>query len=86
MKKLFTLLFLTISLFVQSQNEQLAQNYFDRGEFEKAVISYEELLKINPIISIFFRRQLSVISNYNNLKKQKKHFKSDSINTNNLLC
>jgi hypothetical protein len=28
-----------------SQNEQLAQYYYDKGDFEKAKISYEELLK-----------------------------------------
>ena len=36
------LVFLTFSVF--AQNEQLAANYFDRGDFEKALVSYEELL------------------------------------------
>ena len=45
MKKiLFTIVFL-ISLCANAQNEQLANNYFDRGEFEKALISYQDLLK-----------------------------------------
>jgi tetratricopeptide (TPR) repeat protein len=43
-----------------SQNEQLAQNYYDRGEFEKALLSYEELLKVQP--------------NYSSLIKLKKPF------------
>lgn len=44
MKKLFLHIALFFSLIVFSQNEQLAQNYFDKGDFEKAKISYEELL------------------------------------------
>jgi tetratricopeptide (TPR) repeat protein len=45
MKKFFLLLLFGFTLVVSAQNEQLAQNYFDRGEFEKALISYQELLK-----------------------------------------
>ncbi len=49
MKKSFILLFfLVFTLFVSAQSEQLAQNYMDRGEFEKAQIAYEELLKSQP--------------------------------------
>jgi tetratricopeptide (TPR) repeat protein len=36
------------SINIHAQNEYLAQNYYDRGEFEKAIINYEELLKSNP--------------------------------------
>lgn len=56
MKKTLILLFLFISLFVSAQNEQLANNYFDRGEFEKALVSYEELLKMQPGNSNYFQR------------------------------
>jgi len=57
MKKLITtLLFLTFSLFVRAQSEQLAQNYFDRGEFEKAQIAYEDLLKAQPNNFNFFKK------------------------------
>jgi tetratricopeptide (TPR) repeat protein len=45
MKKILLVITLFFSLIVFSQNEQLAQNYFDKGDFEKAKISYEELLK-----------------------------------------
>jgi tetratricopeptide (TPR) repeat protein len=45
MKKLLVLLLFSFSLIAHAQNEQLAQNYYDRGEFEKALVSYEELLK-----------------------------------------
>ena len=39
------ILILFFSLWANAQNEQLANNYFDRGDFEKALLSYEELLK-----------------------------------------
>lgn len=45
MKKFFYITLLFFSLVAFAQNEQLANNYFDRGEFEKALVSYEELLK-----------------------------------------
>jgi tetratricopeptide (TPR) repeat protein len=45
MKKILCITFLLVSILVQAQNEQLANNYFDRGEFEKALISYQDLLK-----------------------------------------
>lgn len=56
MQKIFLLLSFFYSLLVSSQNEQLAQNYYDKGEFEKAVLSYEELLKSQPGNSIYFQR------------------------------
>ncbi len=58
MKKLLLLFFFGCSLLVQSQSEQLAQNYFDRGEFEKALISYQELLKIQPGNSNYFDKTI----------------------------
>jgi tetratricopeptide (TPR) repeat protein len=58
MKKIFLYINLIFSLLVFSQNEQLAQNYFDKGDFEKAKISYEELLKSNPSNSLFFQKTI----------------------------
>lgn len=46
------------SLLVWSQSEQLAQNYMDRGEFEKAQIAYEELLKAQPGNFVFFQKTI----------------------------
>lgn len=43
-------------LSVFGQNEQLARNYFDIGDFEKAKIIYEELLKSQPSNSIYFTK------------------------------
>ena len=45
MKKILLILILFFSLWANAQNEQLANNYFDRGDFEKALLSYEDLLK-----------------------------------------
>ena len=57
MKKLIFLFTLLCSLFVFSQNEQLAQNYFDKGEFEKALISYQELLTAQPYNGYYFQKK-----------------------------
>ncbi len=56
MKKIIFLLLFLCSGIVFSQNEQLAQNYFDKGDFEKAKISFEELLKLNPYNAYYFQR------------------------------
>jgi tetratricopeptide (TPR) repeat protein len=48
MKKFLTLFLFFLSLSIFGQNEQLAQNYFDKGDFEKALLSYEELVKSQP--------------------------------------
>jgi len=53
----FLLLFLLfLTPLVHGQNEQLAQNYFDKGSFEKALLSYEELLKSQPGNGNYFQR------------------------------
>jgi tetratricopeptide (TPR) repeat protein len=56
MKKLFLYITLFFSLICFSQNEQLAQYYYDKGDFEKAKISYEELLQEIPLNSQYFLR------------------------------
>ena len=56
MKKLFLYITLSFSLFAFSQNEQLAQYYYDKGDFEKAKISYEELLENVPQNMQYFLR------------------------------
>ena len=56
MKKLFLHIALFFSLVCVAQNEQLAQYYYDKGDFEKAKISYEELLKEIPQNSQYFLR------------------------------
>ncbi len=66
MKKLFLHIALFFSLIVFSQNEQLAQNYFDKGDFEKAKISYEELLKSQSGNGNYFQK---VIDCYQQLQQ-----------------
>jgi tetratricopeptide (TPR) repeat protein len=73
MKKLITtLLFLTFSLFVRAQSEQLAQNYFDRGEFEKAQIAYEDLLKSQPNNFNFFQKVVECYQQLSQFDKAEK--------------
>ncbi|WP_029034476.1 tetratricopeptide repeat protein [Salinimicrobium terrae] len=49
-----------------AQSEQLAKNYFDRGEFEKAENIYEKLLDQEPNNSSFF---YGLIATYQQLEK-----------------
>jgi tetratricopeptide (TPR) repeat protein len=58
MKKLFLHIALFFSLICFSQNEQLAQYYFDKGDFEKAKISFEELLKGMPQNNQYFEKTI----------------------------
>ena len=44
MKKIIFLFSLFYSLIGFSQDDQLAMNYFEKGEFEKALVSFQELL------------------------------------------
>lgn len=58
MKTVFLYIALFFSLVVCAQNEQLAANYYDKGEFEKALISFQELLKTQPGNSLYFQRMI----------------------------
>jgi tetratricopeptide (TPR) repeat protein len=66
MKKIIFLFSLFCSMIVFSQNEQLAQNYFDKGEFEKALISYQELIIAQPFNGNYFQR---IVDCYQQLKQ-----------------
>ena len=48
MKKIYSIILSFFSLLVVAQNEQLAQNYIDKGEFDKAASLYEEMEKKQP--------------------------------------
>ena len=48
MKKLFLYITFLFSLAAFAQNEQLAHNYFEKGEFEKALLIYQDLDKAHP--------------------------------------
>lgn len=65
-KKILLFCFLLVSFCSLAQNDQLAQNYFDKGDFEKARLSYEELLKSQPGNSFYFQR---LIESYQQLQQ-----------------
>jgi tetratricopeptide (TPR) repeat protein len=66
MKKIFIYIVLLWSTVAFSQNEQLAQYYYEKGDFEKARISYEELLNSTPSYTQYFLR---VVDCYQQLQK-----------------
>ncbi|HLA54826.1 MAG TPA: tetratricopeptide repeat protein [Flavobacterium sp.] len=66
MKKFLLCISLIFSMLAFSQNEQLAQNYFDKGDFEKALISYQELLKAQPGNGYYFQKLVEI---YQQLQK-----------------
>lgn len=66
MKKFLAIVLLFVTIGVSAQNEQLANNYFDRGDFDKALVSYEELLKSQEGNSNYFQR---VIECYQQLQQ-----------------
>ncbi|MEN9928877.1 MAG: hypothetical protein RLZZ231_798 [Bacteroidota bacterium] len=51
-------IFFSFTLVAMAQSEQLAQNYFERGEFEKAQIAYEELAATQPSNYNFFQKTI----------------------------
>lgn len=58
MKKIFLVLFLGICTLVMAQNTELAAMYFDKGEFEKAVVLYEEAYTKQPHAQFNYPRLL----------------------------
>lgn len=69
MKKVFVIIVFFVSFWANAQNDQLANNYFDRGDFEKALISYQELLKTNVGNFNYFQR---VVECYQQLQQYDK--------------
>jgi tetratricopeptide (TPR) repeat protein len=66
MRKIVFIFLVVFPLFAFSQNEQLAQNYFDKGDFEKALISYQDLLTAQPSNGYYFQR---LVETYQQLQK-----------------
>ncbi len=64
---------LLLSQGILAQNDILAKEYFEKGQFEKAVVAYEELLTQNPNNSIYFA---NLITSYQELKQFDKAEKS----------
>ncbi len=72
MKKIFLCINLLLALIGFSQNDQLAQNYYDKGDFEKAKISYEELLKNQPSNSFYFQKTIDCYQQLQQYEKAEK--------------
>ena len=66
MKAIFFFLSLLFSVGVFAQSEQLAQHYYEKGDFEKARLSYEELSKQQPSNGFFFLR---LVESYQQLEQ-----------------
>ena len=58
MNKCFLYISLLFSLIAFSQNEQLAQYYYDKGDFDKALVSYQELSDGLPSNPFYFQRKI----------------------------
>lgn len=56
MKKVLALIALLFSFVAFAQNEQLALNYFEKGEFEKALVMYKELDAKQPNATFFTQK------------------------------
>jgi tetratricopeptide (TPR) repeat protein len=56
MRKILAIIAFFCSVAVFAQNEQLAFNYFEKGEFEKALASYQELEKKQPNNTSFIQK------------------------------
>lgn len=72
MKKIFTYLLFFCSLIAVAQNEQLAQNYFDKGEFDKAASLFEEMEKKQPNNFYFTQKLASCYQGLNQFEKAEK--------------
>ncbi len=87
MKKYFLLFLFFLSLMAKAQNEQLANNYFDRGEFEKALVSYEDLLKNQEGNFNYFERVIECYQQLQQFDKSQKALEArlEKYKQNNLL-
>ena len=77
--------FVLILFFIQSaysQNDFLAKQYFNDGEYEKAIVFYEQLVKQHPRRSDYFE---GLVASYQQLEQYNKaeEFLIDKINTGN---
>lgn len=60
MKNSILIIIFLITSVVSAQDEVLAKEYYDKGEFEKALISYQRLLEQNPNNQDFFFKILDI--------------------------
>ena len=59
MKSFLTGLFVLLSYIGMSQSPELANSYFRKGDYEKAIVLYEPLYENNPIRQDYFKSLLT---------------------------
>ena len=69
MRNFFTTLLLLLTFSAFAQNEQLALNYFEKGDFEKALVSYEELLSKQPGNTNYFQKTVDCYQQLSQFEK-----------------
>ena len=77
MKYFFLFLTFFFSLFGFAQNEQLAQYYYEKGDFEKARIGFEELLLNVPQNTQYFLRTIDCYQQLQQFDIAEKQFSKD---------
>src|SRR5690554_2227138 len=66
MRFILLLISVLFSTGLLAQNDALAKDFFDKGQFEKAIVAYEELFKQNPNNPSFFN---NLVISYQELKQ-----------------
>lgn len=87
MKKIVAIIALFCSVAVFAQNEQLAFNYFEKGEFEKALATYQDLEKKQPGNTFFIQKIVACQQQLQKYQEAEKYLKEKIERTNQpLLC
>ncbi|QYJ69198.1 tetratricopeptide repeat protein [Flavobacterium litorale] len=59
MKKIIIYILSLLPALIYAQNQQLANNYFEKGEFEKALVIYEQLAQKQPTNTFIVQRMVA---------------------------
>ena len=63
--RVIILLLFTLSSFAQNNNQKIAYQYFINGDYDKAIVIYEELNKSNLSVNIYSPYFISLINTNN---------------------
>ena len=76
--RVIILLLFTLSSFAQNNNQKIAYQYFINGDYDKAIVIYEELNKSNLSVNIYSPYFISLINtnNFSNAEKLAKRLYS----------
>ncbi|MCF6350362.1 MAG: tetratricopeptide repeat protein [Flavobacteriaceae bacterium] len=80
MQKILLVLFVLTITFVHSQNVQLANDYFRKGEYDKSAMIYKKLYKKNTNNRTYFKRLLTCYQEKENFEKAKELIEKQKIN------